>query len=157
MKRRTVLKAFPLAAALPGLAAEMLAAETTTRKTEGEGAAGQATGGATAVFELRVYTTYEGKLNDLLKRFREHTMTIFERHGMKNVAYWTPTDAPATGKSLIYVLKHPSREAAAANWKAFQDDPEWQQVRAKSEEKGKIVEKVESTFMVATDFSPKIG
>jgi hypothetical protein len=52
-----------------------------------------------------VYTTAEGKLDDLLKRFREHTMTIFERHGMKNVAYWTPTDAPLAGKTLIYIIE----------------------------------------------------
>jgi len=148
MKRRTVLKALPVAGILPGVAAGVL----------GEGLfAGRAEAAGTEVYELRVYTTAEGKLDDLLKRFREHTMTIFERHGMKNVAYWTPTDAPLAGKTLIYVLKHPSREAATANWKAFQDDPEWQKVRAKSEETGKIVEKVESTFMAMTDFSPKVG
>jgi hypothetical protein len=90
----------------------------------------------------------------LLKRFREHTTKIFEKHGMKNVAYWTPLDEPAKSTTLIYVLAHPSREAAAANWKAFQDDPEWKTVRDKSEENGKIVEKVDSTFMALTDFSP---
>lgn len=148
MKRRTVLKALPVAGILPGVAAGMLGEVMF---------AGRADAAGGDVYELRVYTTAEGKLDDLLKRFREHTMTIFERHGMKNVAYWTPVDAPLAGKTLIYVLKHPSREAAAANWKAFQDDPEWQQVRAKSEENGKIVEKVESTFMAMTDFSPKVG
>ncbi len=108
---------------------------------------------STTVYELRVYHTYEGKLNDLLKRFREHTTKLFEKHGIKNVAYWTPLDEPAKSNTLIYILAHPSREAAAANWKAFQDDPEWKRVRDKSEENGKIVEKVDSTFMVLTDFS----
>jgi hypothetical protein len=145
MNRRTVVKGLGMAGALSGLGQLTGASEMGAAPAEG------------AVYELRVYTTYEGKLEDLLKRFREHTMTIFERHGMKNVAYWTPTDGPVAGKTLIYVLKHPSREAAAANWKAFGDDPEWQQVRSKSEENGKIVEKVEVTFMVMTDFSPKIG
>jgi hypothetical protein len=148
MKRRTVVKGLGLAGALPGLAQLIGASELAATPAEG------------TVYELRVYTTYEGKLDDLLKRFREHTTTIFERHGMKNVAYWTPTDESGPnpkGKTLIYILKHPSREAAAANWKAFQDDPEWKQVRAKSEEAGKIVEKVDSTFMVLTDFSPKVG
>ena len=148
MKRRTVLKALPVAGILPGVAAGVLGEVLF---------AGRADAAGGDVYELRVYTTAEGKLDDLLKRFREHTMTIFERHGMKNVAYWTPTDAPLAGKTLVYVLKHPSREAATANWKAFQDDPEWQKVRAKSEENGKIVEKVESTFMAMTDFSPKVG
>ena len=144
MKRRTVVKGLGLA----GLGAAMFG------DVAPSGAAGEA-----GVYELRVYTTYQGKLDDLLKRFREHTMTIFERHGMKNVAYWTPTDESGPhpkGNTLIYILKHPSREAAAANWKAFGEDPEWKKVQAKSEENGKIVEKVESTFMVLTDFSAKI-
>jgi hypothetical protein len=106
------------------------------------------------VFELREYHTYEGKLGDLLARFRDHTITIFKRHGMQSVAYWTPTDDPLKGKTLFYILKHPSREAATANWAAFHDDPEWKQVSAASEANGKLVEKVESTFLKLTDFSP---
>src|SRR5258707_359968 len=90
---------------------------------------------------------------DLLKRFREHTTKLFERHGMKNLAYWTPLDEPAKSNTLIYVLAHASREAAAASWKAFQADPEWVEVRDKSEANGKIVEKVDSTYMTKTDFS----
>lgn len=108
------------------------------------------------VYELRIYHTYEGKLDDLLTRFREHTMRIFEKHNMKNIAYWTPTDDPLKGKTLIYVLAHPSRDAATANWKAFVEDPEWISVRDKSEANGKIVEKVDSTFMTLTDFSPRL-
>ena len=65
--------------------------------------------------ELRVYNANEGKLDDLLKRFREHTMRLFEKHGMKNVAYWIPLDDPLKGKTLIYILAHLSREAAASN------------------------------------------
>lgn len=106
------------------------------------------------VFELRIYHTYEGKLDDLLKRFRDRTITIFLRHGIKNVAYWTPTDEPLKGKTLVYVISHASRRAATENWKAFQDDPEWQKVKAASEANGKIVEKVDSTFLEPTDFSP---
>jgi NIPSNAP len=111
---------------------------------------------STTVYELRVYHAYEGKLNDLLKRFREHTTKLFEKHGIRNVAYWTPLDEPAKSSTLIYILEHPSREAAAANWKAFQDDPEWKSVRDKSEENGKLVEKVDSTYMALTDFSPRL-
>jgi NIPSNAP len=111
---------------------------------------------STAVYELRVYHTYEGKLDDLLTRFREHTMRIFEKHGMTNVAYWTPTDDPLKGKTLFYVIAHASREAANTNWGAFRDDPEWKNVQAKSEANGKLVEKVDSTFLMLTDFSPNL-
>jgi hypothetical protein len=141
MKRRTLLQSIP-ALALLGKAAYAQQAGSGQKST--------------AVYELRVYHTYEGKLDDLLTRFREHTMRLFEKHGMKNIAYWTPTDDPLKGKTLFYVIAHPSREAATANWKAFGDDPEWQSVRDKSEINGKLVEKVDSTFLVLTDFSPTV-
>ncbi len=112
---------------------------------------------STSVYELRVYHAAPGKLPDLLARFRDHTTKLFEKHGIKNIAYWTPTDEPAKSDTLIYILQHPSREAAAANWKAFQDDPDWKAVRDKSEANGKLVEKVDSTYMALTDFSPVIG
>jgi NIPSNAP len=108
------------------------------------------------VYELRVYHANEGKLDALLARFRDHTMTIFNRHGMKSVAYWTPADEPLKGRTLIYILEHPSREAATANWKSFHDDPEWVKVSTASEVNGKLVEKVDSTYMTRTDFSPVI-
>ena len=110
----------------------------------------------TTVFELRVYHIAAGKSADLLARFRDHTMRLFERHGIKNVAYWTPVDEPARSSTLIYILQHPSREAAAANWKAFQDDAEWQSVRDKSQVNGKLVDSIDSTFMAMTDFSPRL-
>jgi hypothetical protein len=106
------------------------------------------------VFELRTYTCYEGKLPDLLARFRNHTMRIFEKHGMTNIGYWVPQDSPASQNTLIYLLAHPSREAAKKNWDAFRNDPEWQKVQKESEANGKIVSKVESVFMDPADFSP---
>jgi hypothetical protein len=106
------------------------------------------------VYELRIYHANEGKLDALLARFRDHTVAIFDRHGLKSVAYWTPTDEPLKGRTLIYILKHPSREAATANWKSFHDDPEWIKISTESEKNGKLVEKVDSTYMTLTDFSP---
>ncbi len=116
-------------------------------------------GGEAGIFELRIYHCAEGRLPALLKRFREHTTTIFARHGMKSVAYWTPTDQPVEGNTanlLFYILKFPSRAAATQSWKDFGDDPEWKRVQADSEKDGKIVERVESTFLELTDFSPKL-
>lgn len=108
------------------------------------------------VYELRIYHAAEGKLDALLARFRDHTMRLFEKHGIKNVAYWLPTDDPLKGKTLVYMLAHPSREAATTNWKSFQDDPDWQAVKSQSEANGKLVEKVDSTFLTLTDFSPPL-
>ena len=106
------------------------------------------------VFEIRTYYTLPGRLDALHKRFREHTMKMFEKHGMSNVGYWVPQDSPAHETTLVYVISHASREAAKANWAAFSADPEWQKISADSQKDGKIVEKVESVFMDATDYSP---
>jgi hypothetical protein len=145
VKRRTLLQALPAATLLP---ASLWAASRQSKANPAQ---------ATAVYELRVYHAAPGKLGDLLSRFREHTMQIFDRHGIKNVAYWTPLDEPEKSNTLIYILQHPSREAAAANWKSFQDDPEWKAVKEKSEANGKLVEKVDSTYLALTDFSPRLG
>lgn len=106
------------------------------------------------VYELRTYTSPEGKRDALLARFREHTLKLFEKHGMKNVGYWVPADAKDGGEhKLIYLLEHQSREAANASWKAFVADPVWKDVNAKTTANGKIVSKVESVFLASTDYS----
>jgi hypothetical protein len=106
------------------------------------------------VFEIRTYHTFPGRLEALHKRFREHTMKVFEKHGMTNVGYWVPQDSPAHESTLIYVISHSSREAAKANWAAFNADPEWKKISDASQVDGKIVERVESVFVDATDYSP---
>ena len=106
------------------------------------------------VYELRTYHCFDGKLEALKARFRDHTVEIFNRHHMKSVAYWVPQDEPASKNTLIYVLEHPSREEGEKNWKAFQADPDWVKARNASEEGGKIVEKVDRVWMTTVDFSP---
>jgi hypothetical protein len=108
----------------------------------------------TRVFEIRTYTAADGKLDALNARFRDHTMALFKKHDMTSVAYFTPQDAPLKQNTLIYILAHPSREAAARNWQAFQNDPEWQKVKADSETQGALTTKIESVFVDPTDYSP---
>lgn len=110
-----------------------------------------------SVYELRIYTCEAGKLDALNERFREHTMTIFKRHGIENIAYWIPTEGPEAKTTLIYLLGHKSREAAKESWAAFRADPEWKAVAKASKEKyGKILSKApESTYLVLTDYSRK--
>jgi hypothetical protein len=105
-------------------------------------------------FELRIYTTHEGKLEALHKRFREHTNRLFQKHGMELVGYWTPVDGPEAKNTLIYVLAYPSREARDKSWEAFKADAEWIKAYEESHRDGPIVEKVESKFMDSTDYSP---
>lgn len=106
------------------------------------------------VFELRTYHTPPGKLPDLVARFRDHTIALFERHGMTNIGHWTPEDAPASQNTYIYILAYPSREARNKSWAEFSADPEWQAASKASEANGRIVEKVDSVFMDPTEFSP---
>ena len=110
------------------------------------------------VYELRIYTTNEGKLADLLKRFREHTCKLFEKHGMTNIGYWVPIEKEdGADNTLIYIISHKSRDAAKDSWKAFGSDPEWQAAAKASEVNGKILaKKPESIFMTRTAFSPEI-
>jgi hypothetical protein len=108
----------------------------------------------TRVFELRTYTTHEGKLDALNARFRNHTVKLFEKHGMTNVVYLTPLDTPQSQNTLVYLLAHKSREAAKASFDAFRNDPDWQKARKESEAGGPIVVKVDSVFLTPTDYSP---
>ena len=105
------------------------------------------------VFELRTYTTNPGRLAELHARFRDHTVGIFERHGMTNVVYLQPQDEPAKDNTLVYLLAHDSREAAAASWEAFRADPEWQRVAEETRRNGRLVANVESVFLDPLDFS----
>ncbi len=107
-----------------------------------------------AVYELRTYTAVDGKLDALVARFRDHTIRIFNKHGMKSVIYLSPQDAPDSANTLIYLLEHPSREAAKKAWADFQADPEWVKVAADSQVNGRIVSKVVSVFADPTDYSP---
>ncbi|MGA2271626.1 MAG: NIPSNAP family protein [Bryobacteraceae bacterium] len=105
------------------------------------------------VYELRTYTCHDGKLEALKARFRGHTIAIFKRLGMESIGYWVPQDPEKSKNTLIYILAHPSLEAARKNWAAFQSDAEWVKTRSDSEAAGPIVQKVESVYMSPTDFS----
>lgn len=106
------------------------------------------------VFEIRTYTAEPGKLEALHARFRDHTVGIFNKHGMNSVAYFAPTDDPLAKNTLVYILSFPSRDAATKAWADFRADPEWQRVSKESEANGKLVTKVDSIFADSTDYSP---
>lgn len=106
------------------------------------------------VFEMRTYTTNEGKLPALESRFRDHTIKFFNKYDMTSIGYWTPLEGPTSQTTIVYILAHPSREAARENWKKFSSDPEWKKVVADSQVGGTILAKPpESVFLKATDYS----
>jgi hypothetical protein len=107
------------------------------------------------VFEMRTYHAAPGKFEAMHKRFRDHTVALFKKHGMTSIGYWVPQDEKdGKGKTLVYVLAHESREAAKKSWAAFSADPEWNRVKSESEKDGKLVDKVESVYLDPTDYSP---
>lgn len=113
----------------------------------------------TKLYELRFYVTNPGKLPDLNARFRDHTLRLFEKHGMENIIYWTvaegdKTDGDDAANMLVYIIAHQDEAAKDASWKAFREDPEWKAAAKKSEENGKILAKPpRAIFMTATEFS----
>ena len=104
------------------------------------------------MFELRIYKAAEGKLGKLDARFRDHTIRLFDKHGMKSVAYWHPTDEPDSADNLIYIIKHESRDASKKSWQAFIADPDWKKAAAASGV-GRLAKSPESIYMTATDYS----
>lgn len=117
------------------------------------GRAAEAAAAAERVFELRTYTAAPGKLDALHARFRDHTTKLFEKHGMTNIGYWTPSEGEGTDNTLIYIVAHESREAAKKSWMAFGTDPAWIAARNESEKDGKLTTKIESRFLKPTDYS----
>jgi len=143
MDRRDLMKSLGITAMMPMLAVTEVAAQ------DGEVS-------AETVYELRIYHLNEGKQPLILDRFRTKETKLFERHGMHGVAYWIPTDEPLAGRTIVYMLRHKSRDAANESWKAFRADPEWVSLKAESEKDGVFVKQADSTFLKLTDFSPKI-
>ena len=138
MNRRDVLAGMGAAAMVFGMPFEASAADDET------------------VYELRVYHLNEGKLPLILERFRTKETKIFARLGMHGVGYWVPVDGDIPTNTLVYMLRHKSREAARASWAAFSNDPEWVALKAETEKDGTFVAKHESTFLKLTDFSPRV-
>ncbi|HEY5331823.1 MAG TPA: NIPSNAP family protein [Acidobacteriaceae bacterium] len=137
MDRRNVLKGMGAAAMLP------LAMDAQTQDAE-------------TVYELRTYHLNEGKEAAILARFRTKERAIFARCGMHGVAYWVPTEEPLAGRTLVYMLRHKSREAAKESWAKFGADPEWVALKAETEKDGTFVKVHESVFLKLTDFSPVV-
>jgi len=106
-------------------------------------------------FELRTYYAAPGKLEALNARFRDHTCALFRKHGIEIIGFWIPADKDKGAENtLIYILAHKSREARDKSFADFGKDPAWKKAQSESEANGKLVEKVESVLMSATDYSP---
>lgn len=109
------------------------------------GFAQQLSGSNSTYFEIRKYYANEGKLPDLIRRFEDHTMKLFEKSGMENIVYFLP--AENTDNSLTYILGYPDEKSRDRMWKKFASDTEWQKAKMESEVNGGLVKSVDQTFM----------
>jgi hypothetical protein len=127
----------------------------TGHRVEAASAVAQAAAAADAhhIFEVRIYTAGPGKLDAVVKRFRDPEVGLFEKYGMKAIFYSTVSE-PADRNQFVYVLQHDSREAARKSWAGFLSDPAFRAAARASDEGGRAVVKVESFFVTPTDFSP---
>jgi len=118
-----------------------------------------------AVYELRIYYPHEGKLEGIVSRFRNHTISLFEKHGFTNVGYWVtrPGEKPSFAdamlaenggkEALLYIVSFPNMETRNTAWDSFVKDPEWIKVYEESRVNGPLVREIEQVFMNPTDFS----
>ncbi|MBI1341042.1 NIPSNAP family protein [bacterium] len=154
MTSMTFARAPRLAALIGALAMSVLAACTTKPAETSAAAPAQpvAAQEPLGLYELRIYTAAEGKMDALHSRFRDHTTRLFEKHGMTNIAYFSPID-PADGR-LIYILGYKDRAARDASWRAFATDPAWTAVYQASQANGSLTSKIENVFMTPAEYFP---
>lgn len=105
------------------------------------------------IYEYRVYEAMPGKLNELHARFRDHTLSLFEKHGFKNVGYWT-VDVGDANDRLIYIVAFEDAGQRERAWASFGADPEWQRVVVESEADGKLTARILNSTLLPTDYSP---
>jgi hypothetical protein len=105
------------------------------------------------VYELRIYTAAEGKLEALKARFRDYVIALFSKHGMESIGFWVPQEPERSNNTLIYILRHPNKATVEKIWVDFQADPEWQKVKKESEANGPLATKIERVWLEPTEFS----
>lgn len=97
-------------------------------------------------FEMRTYTAADGKMPELIQRFQNHTLKIFKKNGIENVAYFISEENP--DKTLTFIIGYPDQASRDVLWNKFAQSKKWQKVAKASEANGKLVQKVDQTFMV---------
>ena len=114
------------------------------------------TQGGGRVFEVRTYTTNEGKLGPLVQRMRDHERALFQKHGMDPIGFFVAADPPKSENTFVYILAHQNREAAKQSWAGFGADPEWKKARAESMANGPLLIEngAQGIYVNPTGFSP---
>ena len=105
------------------------------------------------IYELRTYEAAPGRLPELHARFRDHTLRIFERHGLDVVGFWTYAHGGWSDR-LVYLMRFDGMAERDRKWAAFSADEEWRRVRAESQREGALTTRIRSDILAPTDYSP---
>ena len=105
------------------------------------------------IYELRVYEVLPGRLPNLHARFADHTIKLFEKHGIKNIGYWV-TDVGESNHELTYLVAFEDANQRIKAWDSFRKDPEWVKVFEDSHRDGLIVKNVRNQTLIPTPYSP---
>ena len=104
------------------------------------------------IYELRMYRCVPGRLPALLSRFQDHTLRIWNKHGIRQAGFWT-TLIGDSNQDLTYLLEWKDQGERERIWAAFMSDPEWLKARAESEKNGPIVAQITNSILAPTAFS----
>jgi len=104
------------------------------------------------LYELRIYTAMPGRMPDMLARFQNHTLRIWERYGFRPVGFFTSLIGPDSNE-LTYLLAWTDLAERESRWNAFLKDAEWMTARTASESDGPIVARMANSFLNPTSFS----
>ena len=99
-----------------------------------------------------IYSCLPGRLPALLKRFEGATLTIWEKHGIRQAGFWTVLIGNGN-HDLHYLLAWESLAEREKKWGAFMADPAWISARADSERDGPILANINSMILQPTAFS----
>lgn len=105
------------------------------------------------LWETRVYTVAPGRMPDLHQRFRDHTLRLFERHGIKPVGFFV-NEVGGASDQLTYFLSFDSHAQREESWRSFLADSEWHEVKSASESTGPLVVRIDNTLLKPMDYSP---
>ena len=104
------------------------------------------------IYELRIYQSMPGRLPDLNKRFETITLKLWDKHGIRQVGFWTVLVGDSN-LDLYYILEWKDMAERERLWNAFATDPEWLEKRAETERNGPLVAKINNLFLSPTQYS----
>lgn len=104
------------------------------------------------IYELRIYKCMPNKLPDVLKRFENLTLKIWEKHEIEHVGFWT-TVVGESHTNLFYLLQWESLAEREKKWPAASSDPDYVAGRNASEANGPLVQSVSNQILSPTAFS----